>query len=58
MMNSHVNKPTAEDMADKELSQSIQYSDGDVWTTKGTFLLTCCFPCVTDLIPTKGICDG
>ena len=35
MMNAHVNKPTEEDMADEELSQSIKFADGDVWTTKG-----------------------
>ena len=35
MMNAHVNKPTEEDMADEELSHSIKFGDGDVWTTKG-----------------------
>ena len=39
MMNAHVNKPTAEDMADEELSQSIKFGDGDVWSTKGWFVV-------------------
>ena len=39
MMNAHVNKPTEEDMADEELSQSIKFGDGDVWSTKGWFVV-------------------
>ena len=46
-MNAHVNTPTAEDMADEELSHSVKFADGGVWTTKGkvikTLLNTCNF---------------